>query len=76
MHAEYAVGSPGRELLEEAFVALAFVPIRATFAPEPPPPHAAATKVSPIVPASASPRTVLLVVVAIASPSQLTDLRV
>jgi hypothetical protein len=83
MHAEYAVGSPDLELFEEpAFVWLLLVPICATFAPDEPPPQAAAIRDSPTAPTIASARADRFVIrapfaeFAIWSPSQLSDPRV
>jgi hypothetical protein len=88
MQAEYAVGLPEPEALEEPepFVLLV-VPTCATFAPDEPPPHAAASNDSPTTATSTNPRNAvrssrelplavcsLRSMIAISSPSQLTDL--
>jgi hypothetical protein len=85
IQAEYSCAFPA---LEAGF-ALLVVPTCATFAPDEPPPHAAASNDSPTPATSASPRNAvrssrqrppaacpLRSMIAISSHSQLTDLRV
>jgi hypothetical protein len=88
MQAEYAVGLAEPEPLDalEPLILLV-VPACATFAPDEPPPHAAASIDSPRIATSASPRNAvrsrrerppavcsLRSMIAISSPSRLTDL--